>query len=1022
MYRNFYLIEVFALCLISLSASISATNSTFDHESQSIASSNFSATVVDAPQTAKPEEAGAKFYTHERQFRGTEQVSFYDLSNSPFVQQQQQQQQHHVWPAPSAGLLVSASEESQQQPPALYLSYLGNGLDQVYRPQAMPQRTSTLVEASQSAKPGVGVALGKEDSKSTLSPATATMDYSPPISQLAAQSSDQEQILTNFYLNNPQYLQVQPSDGYAVNQVSSYSYPQNPIGVQLRPSAAYQQFGAYSQNPMMMHQQGAGPSVSAGSTANQAAATQNQSRSKTQQQQTARRRQKVKAAVPPAKMPAGKQKQMLSNDQLVSLIDELKDFNSRQASKIQASSAVSPPDSRRESQVREVEVERDEIERPRAANLKHNHRAKDEAQVEESKFDADDLAKFAKFLMTKEGANMKFQLGLERDSPDDGDEEDDRDALLETRKEPAVARKRGGEALEKRQSDMVNQMDQLIEDAIDRTKEISKRQQKEKEKEKKKKTTRNKLKDDDSSDERELEDRRKRREKSAENSPPANDNEVVSSNQPSDQHDFSSPSNHDENYAKMLIKKELMEDKQDSLLETPENASSLDSVARIAGEQKATTRRKFRRSNEPASSNSQISQTDDGDSKFEYPKSERHKDQNTLLDELYKARLKKSKTRERIPLAVNSVLKRALDGELGLHTERRPDGRLIMRSGNNNDNQAALTLNLPASKRTSSSGRQSSSSENVNIGGEEEPTTNSELVPLRAEPTVTKSGVEGVKLTGESQPLADEYPISERVSDRLNKLSNNLDQYFNDGFIQEIETKAKLNNNSNNNSKDNPKASSSSINSSTSGRKPSKGRGRNVDHDFDVDVGIDGKRDVERDPDETDADDGEDNSDAARGQTRMKRPRNVVAETGRARPSNRPIKVPSGSSRRPMAATGRGSNRGAAKRDKRKTQDKLMASARPADDGSTESSSLRRDVLSRKENLEFENSQRALPNLDPVENETLETPIGPDGDSNIEPDLKAADKKKVDSQQRNVSMRYGKKEAGKFYEEPDWKR
>lgn len=38
----------------------------------------------------------------------------------------------------------------------------------------------------------------------------------------------------------------------------------------------------------------------------------------------------------------------------------------------------------------------------------------------------------------------------------------------------------------------------------------------------------------------------------------------------------------------------------------------------------------------------------------------------------------------------------------------------------------------------------------------------------------------------------DEYPISDRVGERLNKLSNSLDGYFNDGFLREIQRKSKL--------------------------------------------------------------------------------------------------------------------------------------------------------------------------------------------------------------------------------------
>lgn len=74
-----------------------------------------------------------------------------------------------------------------------------------------------------------------------------------------------------------------------------------------------------------------------------------------------------------------------------------------------------------------------------------------------------------------------------------------------------------------------------------------------------------------------------------------------------------------------------------------------------------------------------------------------------------------------------------------------------------------------------------------------------------------------------------------------------------------------------------------------------------------------------------------------------------------------------------------------------------------------------------RENTEYENHSKIAPDLDPVEVESLETPIGPDSDL-VEPDLNSVDHMKVTSGSTNVSSKAtnGTTTGERFFEEPDW--
>lgn len=816
-----------------------------------------------------------------------------------------------------------------------------------------------------------------------------------------------------------------------------------------------------------------------------------------------------------------KREKLLSNDQLVSLIDELKEFNSRQASKMQAGGFVSPmagsahviPSPKRlirytgdgksqpenysrllgvhhsssgkaypktsptnrirktiKSTGNEVESESnsDETEDlPDMLDLDDiDERRRKRGQIKPeihpnrtNKMSTNDLAKFAQFLMTKEGSNMKFQLDLDKETPDDGDEIDERDALLESKEKQTKTKPRRMSAqelvdLDKKQREAAKNMDKLMNVAQESAKVAEKEFNRRRVKKGDMKNSRHKLiNNNNDSNER----ARKRRDR--ESSMTGGSGGVDADHHDSKDAAYEIPTtttneqeqNQEEdgggnvggglvrsnpkeaNFAKLLIKQEILEDQRDSAQDPPTSSSK-----RV---EKSGKGKSDYNHHQPGSgkikppgdviAESSLPKSEFGEEEDHYPAKDRIHDHKDLIGDLQKARLIKSKTRSRIPMPVDSLLKRALDGELGLRTERGSDGKLLLKDTVNSKDNVAV-LELP---------KKSDSEELVKLT-EDDGSLNSELIPAHQinpdhhhDGGGSHQGSSNVMVQS-SKPIKDEYPISERVSAGLNKLSNNLDRYFNDGFLAEIETKSKdgVNNGNNNRykqhrNKESHQPESSNLNEAarqvlvdeiqkganrgldTKDDEETKIKGK-VDHDFDVDVGIDGKKDKDdkddKDEDESDKDIGDDNE---KSNSKKKRIRVKKKKPTKSR-HNEPVK------RGDLMS--KGIKKGKASKELSKNNKGKVEKGPPIDDNVDDNKSVKRDMTTTSEKVEFENHGRMAPNLDPVESENLETPIGPDSD-NVEAANISSREKTKSTEGTEIKAKYGRKVDGKFYEEPEWR-
>jgi len=698
-----------------------------------------------------------------------------------------------------------------------------------------------------------------------------------------------------------------------------------------------------------------------------------------------------------------RKKNLLTNSQLVSLIDELKEFNSKQASKIQSS--VQRVGKKKEPEATETaeREERDDSKQPEDKQEREEKdsepsgRAKsDEEANSGDKMNSDDLAKFAKFLMTKEGSNMKFQLGLEKDSPDDGDEEEDKDTLLESQNKQTKAKPRDEiplelEDLDKKHSEVASQMDKLIKDMAGKARDAEKLLDK-------KKTD----SEEDDSDRA-----RKRRHNNLDAARVAtNKTANVSHSRSTRERDSKevkrkSGGSHNDNFAKALLKKELKEDEQESEKHSAQTNTSIQQP-KSSGHQSGGPNEVVKKGRSKESSiqpDSTLNKIERRNVDEKYPRVERNRDHIALIHELQEARKSKSQTRSRMPLNADPVLRRALNGELGIRGEKLPNGKLQLKTSRGD----IMQLRLPKRGKDDNSHGGTNNEDNI---------ITSELKPRQVDPDSGEK-VDAIKLES-SRPLKDEYPISERVSDRLNKLSNNLDRYFNDGFLQEIEKKSRLNDHSGAESR---QPQSSNIEESTSPEEASNGKGgpkKKRDQDFDVNVGVDGRRDVDRDNDDDDGDEssetdkGEDENESdEKGEGRAKKRNPTAANANKSGVNTKTTKRKSGNKEELL------SRRRKANRDVtiKVNQDKPR--------GEQKARSVRRDESSKDENIVFEKQGKVIPNLDPVESESLETPIGPDTDTS-EPDLSNTHRMQS-SREKSLSRINGKKLPGKFYEEPEWR-
>lgn len=793
----------------------------------------------------------------------------------------------------------------------------------------------------------------------------------------------------------------------------------------------------------------------------------------------------IKGKIYPDTTRLNERQKLLSDEQLVSLIDELKEFNSRQASKMRSGGFVPPMALARSSKVdMEKRIIDKKGKRKLGSTSSHKGKGRDNEpdyesnsnETEDSPDDTegngnkiskrktenntrnpnrtnnmstDDLAKFAKFLMSKEGSNLKFQLGLDKETIDDGDFDDEKDALLEsnekqTKAEPKRMPSRGTETLDRKYKEVATNMDKMYDRLGNRAKYVDKELGRRQMIEKLKKRRRL---EEIKSNKMEARNRRDRDETNTSNdSEPSNEQrqELSINGQERSQEDDNAVVRSDPkeaNFAKLLIKQEILEDQRESAQDPPTYSSN--TVEKSDADDDEQGRNQGKNSKTLIDVNAESSlpkaQTEYGEEEDQYPVNERTHDHSDLLNNLQKARKTKSKTRSRIPMPVDSLLKRALDGDLGLRTEKRSDGKLLLRDTTRGN---VAILDLP-NKNGESEVEQTTKST------EDDGSLNSELVPSHQTNPNLHVGTQGSSnvLVQSSKPVKDEYPISERVSAGLNKLSNNLDRYFNDGFLAEIESKSRegvIKNNRNDHqpkNKESHQPESSNVNEAArqvvvdeiqkgTDRKledepkdevEKKIKGK-VDHDFDVDVGIDGKKDNDREDDETDRsddldrDDDNEKSNSKRKKVKLLRKKKIKVNNELKRGdsftkgnenfnSNSNNKI-----RKVKEKTAKETNK----------KNPKVGKEPPITDDNHGTRSVSRDMTTRSEKVEFENLGRIAPNLDPVESENLETPIGPDPDTGVEADILSKQKTKS-TKGTEVSASYGKKVPGKFYEEPEWR-
>lgn len=886
------------------------------------------------------------------------------------------------------------------------------GLPQIHNELALDKDQSQLINRPQMDDMVVPLMTVNGNN---LMPGPNTFEPTMYDQPLAIQSNNREQILATFYMNGNQDGTGQPQLVHSSSDPNQ-QYAGSPAGLYGAQQDTYDHqigYGQYSpsHNPL---RQGYHDQADRGHLTPNADVT------------------KIDQSI------QEKRENLLSNAQLVSLIDELKEFNSRQASKVQPStSLVEPTRQQIEQQRAAVNIDKydnddddgelseqsspqvvdaDSGERKKSRDDKHGggrRRPNERRQTiddQTPKMNTEDLAKLAKFLMTKEGTNMKFQLGLDRESPDDGDEVDDRDPLLETKNKQVRTRPRDSmrtielEDLDRKHSEVASQMDKLIDDATERAREGEGNDEKPRKKQSRKVVKQ--VKKDDLMDDR----ARKRRDQSGVTNksrgaikPAISELKNISPVKTNDADQIKT--GHNENFAKMLIKQELLEDQQESTAAAAQQPAKVTSSrGNNMGHNRVTKRARLPDENLYNADDAEATipnvdtknSAERGEEEHRYHKRDRNKDHIALINELKNTRRTKAKTRSRIPMPLDSLVRRALDGEMGLQTERHPDGRLLLRTNRDGD---ILTLKLPNKK--TGTGRSITETHDDDDGS----LNDSEIIPSQVEPEGGSSPsshlVDRVKIQS-SQPVKNEYPISERVSNGIGKLSDSLDRYFNDGFLQEIEAKSKLSGGDKHDNKEVHQPQSSNVNESPASvvgrrraineqsRPKNKSRQQQIDNDFDVNVSVDGKRDNDNDDDSDDYEDG-----GGKGVKNMD-------EKAKLSRNNKLVKKGEISNK-----VGKSDHKGIAKRSVRKKK-------RPSD---SESRAIRRDESSGNEKLVFENSARLMPNLDPVESESLETPIGPD---NTEPDLSTAMKVKSSSGS-NVSTSNGKKVPGKFYEEPEWR-
>jgi hypothetical protein len=762
--------------------------------------------------------------------------------------------------------------------------------------------------------------------------------------------------------------------------------------------------------------------------------------------------------------PSSNSKNTLSNAQLMSLIDELKDFNSRQTT---ANGSKSPDHDRRTAAINMDETldnEDDDIDidpssmdtrhssasevKPREPAVRSNNsngnsnsssnnnnnnnnnisnhpttaavRQTSSRGPDLDKVSADDLAKFARFLMTKEGANMRFQLGLEKDSPDDGDiDEEEKDALLESKSSQRSANKLGGrnggsikESKDPNEhQEVAKQMDSLIEKLTGTLNMAEKAQER-----RNKKNGDRREKDEDAemeSDDRRARSRRNSRERAKRRPTKSDDrrdgkqaDESVSLPAPPSKRATSREKGHNKNLAQKLIDRELTQDQLESAIQkqhrsTDGQGPSSEATTTdngLTGSPRSHKRSKRSKTNQ----NMDAVELGGGETGENYSLMDRNKDRSALLRDLRKIRRDKSEARSGVSSAIvrEPILRQALDGRLGMRTESQPGGRIVLTSGRGQ----SMAIKLPDKSDSTTMVTHDVMNDDHQNNGDPEGRIS--------------DGPSGGKLNHinimSGKQLKDEYPISERVSNRLNSLSENLDRYFNDGFMGAIGQKSRVDD-GRAGGHERHQVDSSNIDEKAAKSGASRGRG---DQDFDVDVGIDGRRDSP-DKDNNDYHDDDDQTSQSGKQ-----------DDGDDQNSSKDDSTSSRSAEKDRGKVGLKHRRIRRERNERPEPEESPrahsvdgVNLEPSKADEKDGGSLKQKVSAGNEHLTFENGEaKVSAKVDPVDGEDFESPIGPDTENLDLIIVPTAGDKTVESshESKNIISKYGKKMTPKFFEEPEW--
>lgn len=486
----------------------------------------------------------------------------------------------------------------------------------------------------------------------------------------------------------------------------------------------------------------------------------------------------------------------LTNGQLMALIEELKEFNGRYAATNKTASSSSalarkkkPPETRKSPEVDKASNPTDDEDDDSSSegdttdndgNESNTERetasTRTEKHKKEPKFtpDKDDLAKFAKFLLTKEGANMKFQLSLDKDAPDDGDETDEKDDLLDLKrshrsKQKKIKSKKKLDDMDERNSRAASQLDRLIEDLTERAAELEREEQlKRKNKDQEgdgskvdafSEGYRRARRDDADTDVARLKVRTEFKTKKLDR-PPLKP--------------LRSEKGHLNNQPKRLIADELLQDKQENEQDSGESSEVPEKVVKprfikrlgnVVGRTINTTD-----NTEPQRKKIYKKRVVVKNSASPY-ENQRKK---VLREDLRRFRKVKSKYRTIVPISAGIIGKDVLDSPIAdLGTQYYNNGSLELANGQNGKK---LSIYVPRKQKDLENSTQSEVGNDV---------SQTQSVPLLSDSSNNT-------ISFKTSRIADEYPISERVGERLNKLSNSLDQYFNDGFLKEIHRKSKM--------------------------------------------------------------------------------------------------------------------------------------------------------------------------------------------------------------------------------------